>query len=253
MFIEERHGTIIKLLQQDGRVKVKELSQRFDVSEDCIRKDLRTLEKEGQLKRTYGGAILSKDYPLVRDVIHRKDVNIEQKEVIADKIVEKIQENETIFLDISTTNILAAKKLGKSNRRMIVVSNMVDILNYLSENQNITAIGAGGTYVRTVNGFLGSETMELIKKYSFDRVFVGTCGLDFTDNSITTLGSEDGLTKKAILASGRHRYLVMEKEKFYFNDCYKFAHFDDIDEIITNEYPDHSTMLALEEAGVTLY
>ena len=61
MFIEERHGTIIKLLQQDGRVKVKELSQRFDVSEDCIRKDLRTLEKEGQLKRTYGGAILSKD------------------------------------------------------------------------------------------------------------------------------------------------------------------------------------------------
>ena len=51
MFIEERHTNIIKLLQENGRVKVKELSQLFQVTEDCIRKDLRTLEKAGQLKR----------------------------------------------------------------------------------------------------------------------------------------------------------------------------------------------------------
>lgn len=253
MFIEERRDKIIRLLQKDGRVKVKELSDLFDVSDDCIRKDLRMLEKEGQLKRTYGGAILSKDYPLVRDVVDRKDFNLEQKRLIAAKILDTIQDNETIFMDISTTNILAAELLGKSKRRMIVVSNMVDILKQLSKNNNITAIGTGGTYVKTVNGFLGAETMEMVEHYSFDRAFVGTCGLDFTDNSITTLGADDGLTKKAIIKSSRHRYLIMEKEKFYFNECYKFAHFDDIEGIITNEFPDETTKIALESAGVTLY
>ena len=253
MFIEERHTNIIKLLQENGRVKVKELSQLFQVTEDCIRKDLRTLEKAGQLKRTYGGAILSKDYPLVRDVIERKDVNLEQKRKIAQKVMETLRDNETIFLDISTTNILVAKELGKSNRRMIVVSNMVDILKALSKNSNITAIGVGGTYVKTVNGFLGAETIEMIKKYSFDRVFVGTCGIDMTDQSITTLGAEDGLTKKAILESGRHRYLVMEREKFYFNECYKFGYVHEVDGIFTNELPDQATKEILDQIGVSLY
>ena len=49
---------------------------------------------------------------------------------------------------------------------------------------------------------------------------------------------EDGLTKKAVINSSRHKYVVMEKEKFYFNDSYKFAHFDDINGIVTDEYPD---------------
>ena len=71
MFTEERLEAIEEKLQKDGKVRVKELSELFQVSEDCIRKDLKILENGGKLKRTYGGAILSKDYPLERNVIDR--------------------------------------------------------------------------------------------------------------------------------------------------------------------------------------
>lgn len=253
MFIEERHKKIVKMLKSEGRVTVKELSRNFEVTEDCIRKDLKVLEKEGQLKRTYGGAILSTDYPLRRDVIDRREVNLEKKDIIAEKTLEMIRENETIFLDISTSNIKLAKLLAQSETRLVVVSNMIDILQILSANSGITAIGTGGTMVRTVNGFLGAETIEFIGHYSFDKAFVGTCGLDFTDSTVTTLGAEDGLTKRAILNSSRHKYLVMENDKFYFNDSYKFAHFDEIDGIITDEMPDAAACSALEGASVTLY
>lgn len=57
MFIEERYNEILNLLHKNGKVNVKDLSQIFDVSESMIRKDLQFLEKDGQLKRTYGGAI----------------------------------------------------------------------------------------------------------------------------------------------------------------------------------------------------
>jgi DeoR/GlpR family transcriptional regulator of sugar metabolism len=253
MFIEERHEQILERLMSEGRVTVKELSQFFSVTEDCVRKDLKALEKEGRLKRTYGGAVMSTDYPLMRDVIDRREINGEKKEDIARTALERIRENETIFLDISTTNILLARLLVQWEKRLVVVSNMIDILQVLSASREITAIGAGGTMVRTVNGFLGAETIEFISRYSFDRAFVGTCGLDFTDSAVTTLGAEDGLTKKAVLKSSRHSYLVMENDKFYFNDSYKFAHFDEIDGIITNRLPDASSVQALENAGVTLY
>ena len=69
------------------------------------------LENAGCLKRTYGGAILSQDYPLERDVVDRRNVNVEKKAAIAEKALGLIRDNETIFLDISTTNINLAELL----------------------------------------------------------------------------------------------------------------------------------------------
>ena len=253
MFTEERLDQILHLLQEHGVVKVKDLSSRFQVTEDCIRKDLKNLENEGKLKRTYGGALLSQDYPLKRDVIDRRDTNIDKKQIVARKAFEMIQPNETVFLDISTTNIMVAELLAQSRKRVTVVTNMIDIMQALAVSPAITAIGTGGIMYRTVNGFMGAAAIEIIRQYSFDRAFIGTCGLDFTDNSITTLGVEDGLTKKAAILSSRHKYLVMEKDKFYFNDSYKFAHFDDIDGVITDSAPDEATIRRMDSAGVKVY
>ena len=77
MFTEERQSAIEKCLRENGKVKVKELSEMFQVTEDCIRKDLKTLENAGKLKRTYGGAILSQDYPLKRDVVDLSLIHIQ--------------------------------------------------------------------------------------------------------------------------------------------------------------------------------
>ncbi|MGN8632038.1 DeoR/GlpR family DNA-binding transcription regulator [Blautia sp. HCP3S3_G3] len=253
MFTEERQEAILQKLREYGKVKVRSLSEEFHVTEDCIRKDLKTLEKAGHLKRTYGGAILSGDYPLDRDVIDRRTVNEEKKDIIAQKAFSLIRDNETIFLDISTSNIKLAKLLADSGRRLVVVSNMIDILQILAASPMITTVGTGGIMYRTVNGFMGSAAIEVIKQYSFDRAFIGTCGLDMTDLSVTTFGVEDGLTKKAAISSSRHTYVVMEKDKFYFNDSYKFTHFDDIDGIITDERPDPAAVGTLEAAGVQLY
>ena len=64
MFTEERREAVIRKLNLEGKVRVRELSEEFQVTEDCIRKDLKALENAGSLKRTYGWAILSQDYPL---------------------------------------------------------------------------------------------------------------------------------------------------------------------------------------------
>lgn len=252
MFIEERLEKIMQMLMAQGTVKVKDLSAKFQVTEDCIRKDLKCLENAGRLKRTYGGALLSQDYPLKRDVIDRRETNTDKKQLIAAKVCEVIRNNETIFLDISTTNIRVAQMLAASGRRLTVVTNMIDILQALAVCPDITAIGTGGIMYRTVNGFMGAAAIEIIKQYSFDRAFLGTCGLDMTDCSITTLGVEDGLTKRAALQSSRHKYLVMESDKFHFNDSYKFAHFDDIEAIITDSLPDEAAIHILEGAGVRI-
>ena len=159
MFTEERQNAIEKCLREKGKVRVKELSEMFQVTEDCIRKDLKILENAGRLKRTYGGAILSQEYPLERNVVDRRMYNLDKK-VIAAKAFKLIKNNETIFLDVSTTNIELARLIASSGMHVVVVSNMIDILQILAANPSITAIGTGGTMYRSVNGFMGAAAID---------------------------------------------------------------------------------------------
>ena len=57
MFIEERHQVILETIAASGRISIGEIQERFDVSVDSARRDLRILEEKGLLKRTHGGAI----------------------------------------------------------------------------------------------------------------------------------------------------------------------------------------------------
>ena len=49
MLPEERQNMIVQLVHEHGAVSVKELSARFVVTDDSIRKDLALLQKNGRL------------------------------------------------------------------------------------------------------------------------------------------------------------------------------------------------------------
>ena len=250
MFAEERLDKILKILESQGKLKVKDLSSKFDVTEDCIRKDLKSLEKQGCLKRTYGGAVLLRESSQDHNIILRKDVDILKKNIIAMKAFNIIKDRETIFLDMSTINILLSKLLAKSKKRLTVVTNMLEILNILSKENNITVISTGGVLNKDLVGFTGISAIEFMSKYKFDRTFIGLRGIDVFDRSLTTFEMEDGITKKAVLASGKKNYIVMESKKFYFDGNYKFATIDDIDYIITEEIPKPEIRVVLEEFNI---
>src|SRR5438874_5899851 len=55
---EERHQYILELLGSEGRVLAADLSSRYKVSEDTIRRDLRDLASSGKIQRVDGGALL---------------------------------------------------------------------------------------------------------------------------------------------------------------------------------------------------
>ncbi|SES63826.1 DeoR-like helix-turn-helix domain-containing protein [Oceanobacillus limi] len=66
MLAEERRQKILDILQKDGRVIAKELSELFQISVDSVRRDLAIMESQGLLQKTYGGAIALKPIQKVR-------------------------------------------------------------------------------------------------------------------------------------------------------------------------------------------
>lgn len=87
MLPEERQNMIVQIVNETGSASVKDLSIRFAITEDSIRKDLTSLQKKGLLRKTYGGALKIEDNSQEQFVSQRKGKYILDKQKIAKKIV----------------------------------------------------------------------------------------------------------------------------------------------------------------------
>ncbi len=249
MFTSERHQLILKQLDVEGKVKVKELSEKFKVSEDCIRKDLKQLEHTGKLKREYGGAIALQDL-MIRDVFARKDKDAAGKKEIASKAYDCIQNGETIFLDVSTTNIYLAQLLAKGDKTCIIISNMIEILQTLAKNPLLTVIGTGGNVNLELNGFVGAPALSVLEKHLFDKAFIGTLGVDESFTYLTTFDYDDGLIKECVIKNSKQTFVVMDASKFDQSGNFKFAKLNSIDVVISDSKLEAKMKKKLKESKI---
>lgn len=252
MFLEERQEAILNLLSRDGKVRVKDLSEMFKVTEDCIRKDLGALEKQGKLKRTYGGAVVRRENLHMLEVSKHRNTDVEAKRRIAQAAVKLVHEKDMVFLDISTSNLAIAELLVKTDREMTVVTNMIDILVVLARNPKIRLVFAGGKINKSRDGFWGGMTLDFISRLKPDIAFVGAVGVDVKENSVSTYDIEDGINKAAIVRVSKRAYVVAEARKLSSDGNYNYTSLDTLSGLITDSKPAEDICEAAEDYGVEI-
>ena len=238
MFMEERLNEILAIIKEEKKVLVKELSEKFNVSESMIRKDLQRLEKEGKIKRTYGGAILERESSYDEKTNSRVFIDLESKSYLGELVVDIIEDNDVIFLDISTTNHTIAMMLGATKKNLTIITNMNRIAMEFDRAPNVDVILIGGRYNKKLGGTVGSAAIEEIKKFKITKAFVGAGGINIEENFISNFNYDEAAVKKEILRCSKKRYIVANYEKLYKDGAYKFATLDDIDYIVTEKEPE---------------
>ncbi len=238
MFLDERLEKILEILKKEKKVKVNELSEKFNVSEVIIRKNLKRLETEGKLKRTHGGAILLKE--LVHTVaLEDRIINrTKQKEIIAGKIISSIKNNEVIFFDVSSINYIAAEYLSKMNRPFKMITNMPSIAALFNKNSLVEISIVGGNYHREIGGIIGSEAINNILKYNVDKSFIGCAGIDINTGKIMNFEADDGNTKKTVMSISGQSFLITELRKTEKAGSFNFSNLKEFTGIITEKNSD---------------
>lgn len=251
MFMEERLEKILDLIKENNKVFVKDLSKQFNVTESMIRKDLNNLQKEGLVERTYGGAILPRGIAENSTMDKRLEKDTKIKEIIAKKAFNVINDFDTIFLDISSTNYILAKLLSKSDKKITIITNMVEISSLFNNpNSDIELICIGGLYNKKLGGVTGSEAISSISKYRFNKSFMGICGINISNRSIYNFDLEEGNTKNAIISSSKEVYLLLQNEKFDLDGAYRFASLEEADFIITESTPSPKILESLQKIKI---
>ena len=252
MFLEERHEQILKMLSESGKVLVKELAEKFGVTEDSIRKDLGTLEQEGKLKRTYGGAVAIREKIHVMEANKRRTIDVEAKRKIAASAFKLIKPRDMIFLDISTINIAIAEIMARSEGEYKVVTNMLDIIAILARNPKVDLICIGGRINKSRDGFCGGMTYEYVSRLKPDIAFIGAVGVNVKENSVSTYNIDEGITKAKIIQVSKSSYIVAQARKFSTDGNYNFSTLDSIAGIITDVKPKTDICETASEYGIEI-
>lgn len=252
MFAQERQEKIVEKVNQTGSVKVKDLSIEFDVTDDCIRKDLALLEKKGLLKKAYGGAMSIRVNPHMYNSEDRKKTPNDQRMIIAKKALSLIENQETIFLDVSLTSLEIAKLLRESQIQVTVISNMIDVLNILSHCRHISMIFIGGQVNQEGDGFWGALSIQMLQSLKIDKAFLGVVGVDVMSGKLSTYDIDDGFMKKHVIEQSQTNYLMCEEKKFYEYGNYIFASLNDVDGLVVSKEVDHEFETSLQQYPITI-
>ena len=124
MRANDRLNEIVKLLNKQGRVHVKSLSEMFEVTEDLIRKDLKKLEEKDLIDRIYGGAERKSKKFDASNVKYRMNIHKDEKNIIANfqnanfdiKLIRILQNHATKLQNDFTIDLLGLKKLKIENK-----------------------------------------------------------------------------------------------------------------------------------------
>ena len=236
MNASERKNEILKLLKE-GSMTLDELAKKFNVSVMTIRRDLRKFENQDVILISQGTVYLNKSVGSEESYILKKDKMIAEKIRIAQKAIEYINDGEVVYIDCGTTCAQIAEELAKSNKNVTVMTSSILVVNALFMAENIDLYMLPGKYREKSIGFIGNLTIDFVRKFYFDKAFMGAEGID-TEYGISLPHLEEGLTKQAIARQANTVFVVTDHSKFSLKTLYSYADYNDIDYIITDSNPD---------------
>jgi DeoR/GlpR family transcriptional regulator of sugar metabolism len=212
MLSEERHQTILGLLEDKGSVSVTDLVAQFDVSEMTIRRDLDVLEKKGLLRRVHGGAVSDRGRSFEPPFMSRSTTQSDAKRRIGELAASLVRSGESITLDVGTTTLEVARSLA-DKQNLTIITPCFQIASLLCENPDIRLILTGGILRHGELSMVGHMAERVFQEFYTDKLFLGAAGVDF-EVGLTEYNLEDTLVKQAMLRSAKQTILVTDASKF---------------------------------------
>ena len=226
----ERESLICRSLTAGVRT-IAELSNELQVSEATVRRDLETLEKQGVIRRVYGGAeLLRKRHtePLYEE---KASLHAREKLQIAEAAVKFIQEGDTIFLDGGSTVLEMARRLPPLRDLTVVTNSLMAAADLMEKNFHIILVG--GEFRSLSRTLVGPLTSKILESLTISKAFLGTIGLE-AERGISTTDPNEAYTKELVMKRSDKVFLLADSSKFGVSSFVFSGSAKDIDVLVTD-------------------
>ncbi|QRM56531.1 DeoR/GlpR family DNA-binding transcription regulator [Sinorhizobium sp. BG8] len=194
-----------------GSSRIQFLAERLNVSEETIRRNIRSLEASGLVTKVHGGVHITEG--VAEKPLHfRMNENPEAKRVIAAKVASLVQNGDTIFLDIGSTTAFIAVAL-QNHRDLLVVTNSLSVAHTLAARNGNRIFFAGGELRGHDAGAFGSEASKFIERFNVRIAILSVTAINASAGFMLQDMQEAEISRVA----ARHaqmRIIVADTQKF---------------------------------------
>lgn len=204
----QRLSEIVRLLHS-GVTRVEDLAVTVDVSESTVRRDLASLEAEGAIARTYGGA---QPFAPFRETLLRERMTLEvaAKARIGAAAAGLVEDGATIFVDAGSTTSHLVENL-RARTHLTVLTRGLEIALALADSP-IEVIVVGGAVSPSSHGLTGSVTQLVLERFAVDIAFLG-CDAVHPDRGVGEPTIEEAATKEVAARNARHTVVLAHAAK----------------------------------------
>ena len=212
--MEERRRTILRELDERGRVRVADLSRELGCSEVTIRNDIKNMDMEGLLQRVHGGAIKREESPVRKYSAESIYRHTDRKKKIAACAYEYIEDRDTIIIDDASSSFyLAVHIKNHPEKSVAVVTNSLLVGNELAGSKHVELYMVGGHVGGHLAATMGDAALENMRSFHVDKAFIGVHGINF-EVGLTSIATPQMQVKHAILKAAKEVYVLADSSKF---------------------------------------
>lgn len=250
MFQSERQREIVALTLESGRVEVADLSDRFGVTTETVRRDLSELQEQRLVRRVHGGAVSweKAGFELLLSV--RNDQQDGEKRRLAQRAIEELPDTGSIIIDSGSTLLQLAAAIPPTCE-LRIVTNSLAIAQVLADHKSGDVIVIGGKIRKHTLAMVDAEAVAAVEPMTVETLFISSDALS-PDVGLTTPYREEAALKSAMIRSARRVVALVDHTKIGADHFIRFARWSDIDVLITNSEADPAIVRTIEAAGTTV-
>lgn len=241
----DRQNALLTMLRQHPGCTVQQMSQALEVSQVTIRKDLKQMETEGKLVRSYGKAVLMQGAAnggsscFIPPESHDDYVKKQQIGLLASSLV---QDEDFIFIGPGYTCLEVGINLKKRQRLSVVTTNVSAAIELVAVPEFKLIVTPGdftkrnGTYYLT-----GPQTVQFAEGFYVDKMFITADGVSI-ERGLSVLDQITTQIYHSLKKSGTELIVCVTDNKFSRNALAHLGPLTLASTIVTNAKPDEHYM-----------
>lgn len=229
----QRRVEIRRLLNLRGSASISEISSALGVSASTVRRDLDELDREGDVRRSHGGAVTVERTAFEFRFEDRRRHNPEEKSRIGEYAATLLEDEQSVIFDSSSTVLAAAEALVRRPLNITAVTNDVGTAAVLAEIPGVSVLAPGGEVREGSLTLLGPHTQTFLSGLHVDVALMGIhaiTGEVLSDFSIAVVEA-----KRSMMRAARRVVLLADHSKFCPPAFFEVANIEDVDDLVTDE------------------
>ncbi|MFJ5714709.1 DeoR/GlpR family DNA-binding transcription regulator [Neobacillus sp. NPDC093127] len=247
---EERKTTIMESLEKEEKVQVRLLATILQVSDETIRRDLDRLEKEGFLKKVYGGAVKTKNHNWELPFDEKTMINKKEKQAICKAAASLVEDGDIIMIGNGTTPLDMIPYLADKNEVTLITHSVPVMLGAMDAFKG-RIVFIGGEIERNQKYMSGPLSERMLELLQANKAFICAGGIS-TVNGITDYDISGSSISRKMMERAEEVIILADHTKFGKTTFANMCSLTDTTKIITDDSCPNEWKKIIAENGIEL-